>query len=67
VPRDGGGGAAGGVSSYRSLVTIFGVLAIGIGVAIVIETAARGGGVGYVIGLLFVILGAGRLYMLYRR
>lgn len=55
------------MSSYRLLVTVFGVLALGLGVAIVIETAVRGGGVGYVIGLLFMALGAGRLYILRRR
>jgi hypothetical protein len=55
------------MSSYRALVTIFGVLAIGLGVAIVVETAIYGGGVGYVLGLLFIALGAGRLYLLHRR
>jgi hypothetical protein len=55
------------MSSYRALVTIFGVLAIGLGVAIVVETAIYGGGVGYVLGLLFVALGAGRLYLLHRK
>jgi hypothetical protein len=55
------------MSSYRALVTIFGVLAIALGVAIVVETAIYGGGVGYVLGLLFVALGAGRLYLLHRK
>lgn len=55
------------MSSYRALVTIFGVLAVGIGVAIIVETAIYGGGVGYLIGVLFVALGAGRLYLLHRR
>jgi hypothetical protein len=54
-------------SSYRSLVTIFGVVAIGLGVAILVETAIQGGGSGYLIGVLFMGLGAGRLYLLYRR
>jgi hypothetical protein len=53
--------------SYRALVTIFGVVAIGLGIAIFVETAIYGGGVGYVLGLLFVALGAGRLYLLRRR
>jgi hypothetical protein len=30
-------------------------------------TVGRGGGIGYVIGLLFLGLGAGRLYLLLRR
>jgi hypothetical protein len=55
------------MSSYRALVTIFAVIAIALGVAIVIETAIYGGGVGYVLGLLFVALGAGRLYLIHRR
>jgi hypothetical protein len=55
------------MSSYRALVTIFGVLAIAIGIAIVVETAVYGGGVGYLLGLLFVALGVGRLYLLRRR
>jgi hypothetical protein len=56
-----------GPGSYRTLVTIFGVLAIALGIAIFVETAIYGGGVGYVLGVLFVALGAGRLYLLRRR
>jgi hypothetical protein len=55
------------MTSYRALVTIFSVLAIGLGVAIEVETAIYGGGVGYVLGLLFIALGAGRLYLLFRK
>jgi hypothetical protein len=55
------------VSSYRSLVTIFGVVAIGLGIALIVQTARVGGGTGYLIGALFIGLGAGRLYLLYRR
>lgn len=55
------------MSSYRSLVTIFGVVAIGLGIALIVQTAREGGGVGYLIGALFIGLGAGRLYLLYRR
>jgi len=55
------------MSSYRGLVTIFGVVAIGLGVAIVVQTARAGGGSGYLIGVLFMALGAGRLYLLHRR
>jgi hypothetical protein len=67
MPRDGRGGPEGRVSSYRSLVTIFGVVAIGLGIALIVQTARQGGGVGYLIGALFIGLGAGRLYLLYRR
>ncbi|HEX3268234.1 MAG TPA: hypothetical protein VHQ98_09660 [Gaiellaceae bacterium] len=48
-------------------MAIFGVVAIGIGIAILIQTARQGGGVGYLIGALFIGLGAGRLFLLYRR
>ncbi len=54
-------------SSYRFGITLFGVLFVGIGVALVVVTAVRGGGVGYLLGPLFVALGIGRLYLLYRR
>jgi hypothetical protein len=45
------------------------VLLVGIGVAIVARTAqlGGGGGLGYVIGALFVAAGAGRLYLASRR
>jgi hypothetical protein len=53
---------------YKRSVLVFGVIAIGLGVALLVETAAVGGGtVGYVLGLLFVGLGAGRLYLARRR
>lgn len=55
------------MTAYRGLVTIFGVIAIGLGIAIVVQTARVGGGSGYVIGILFAALGAGRLYLLHRR
>ena len=52
---------------YRDVVATFGVVAIAIGIALIIRTAIAGGGVGIIIGLLFVALGAGRLYLLRRR
>jgi len=55
------------VNLYRDLVGTFGVVAIGIGIALIVRTAIAGGGVGIVIGLLFIALGAGRLYLLRRR
>ncbi|HET7759994.1 MAG TPA: hypothetical protein VFK62_08720 [Gaiellaceae bacterium] len=54
-------------SSYRGTTAIFGVVAIGLGIAILVQTARLGGGLGYLIGVLFVALGAGRLYLLWRR
>jgi hypothetical protein len=55
------------VNWYRDLVFTFGLVAIGIGIALIVRTIANGGGVGIVIGLLFIGLGAGRLYLLRRR
>ena len=53
---------------YRNSTFVFGLLSVGHGVALVSETAARGGGsVGYLLGVLFVALGIGRLYLLRRR
>jgi len=52
---------------YKSTVALFGVVAIGLGVALLVETAVHGGGVGYLLGVLFLAFGAGRLYLLWRR
>ena len=47
---------------------MFAVTFIGIGVALIVVTAANAGGaVGYVLGMLFAALGAGRLYLLRAR
>jgi hypothetical protein len=52
---------------YRRSVLLFGLLAIGLGFAILVRTALEGGGaVGYIVGALFVALGAARLYILRR-
>jgi hypothetical protein len=52
---------------YRRTVLVFGVVAIGLGFALLIRTAYEGGGVvGYVVGALFVALGAARLFILRR-
>ena len=53
---------------YRRFVFVFGIVAIVLGIALLVETAAHGGGsVGYLLGLLFVALGVGRLFLLRRR
>ena len=53
---------------YRSGIAVFGVTFVGIGIALVALTAARGGGAyGCVLGVLFVALGIGRLYLLRTR
>jgi hypothetical protein len=55
------------VTLYRRLTAFTSLLMIGIGIAMLVITATRGGGIGYVLGLLFVGLGAGRLYLMRRR
>jgi hypothetical protein len=55
------------VKAYRAGILLFATTAIGIGVAMIVVTAVRGGGVGLLLGALFVALGAGRLYLLRRR
>ena len=53
---------------YRRSIALFGVLFIGLGIALLVVTAMEGGGtVGYLIGVLFVALGIGRLYLLRAR
>jgi hypothetical protein len=53
---------------YRRSIVVFGLIAIGLGIALLVETIAEGGGsAGYVLGILFVALGVGRLYLLRRR
>jgi len=56
------------VRAYRYGIVVFAVVFIGIGVALLVVTAARNGGAfGYLIGGLFLALGAGRLYLLRSR
>ncbi len=55
------------MKAYRIAIAAFSVTFIGLGVAMIVVTALRGGGIGYVIGVLFATLGAGRLYVLRRR
>jgi hypothetical protein len=46
------------------LVVLFSGVFVVLGVAMIVETARVGGGVGYLLGVLFAALGAGRLYLL---
>jgi hypothetical protein len=51
---------------YQLAVRIFSVTIIGFGLLMLVLTVARGGGplaVGVLFGLLFIALGAGRLYL----
>jgi len=55
------------MGAYRGLSQFLALTTIALGVALVIVTAARGGGqVGFLLGGLFVAAGAGRLYLLRR-
>jgi hypothetical protein len=49
---------------YRRGILVFGVVAIALGVAIIVRT---GNVVGALIGVLFVAVGVGRIYLLLRR
>ena len=59
------------MSFHHGATFVFGLLSIGLGLALIGRTAAAGGGsvgsVGYLLGALFVALGVGRLYLLRRR
>jgi TRAP-type mannitol/chloroaromatic compound transport system permease large subunit len=53
---------------YKSVTALFALTFLALGVALLVVTAARGGGAtGYLIGVLFVALGLGRLYLLRAR
>jgi hypothetical protein len=51
--------------AYRAAVALFALIFVAIGVALLVVTAVQGGGIfGFVLGALFVALGAGRLTLL---
>lgn len=53
---------------YGRFVFVFGVVASALGIALLVETVAVGGGsIGYLLGVLFLALGVGRIYLLRRR
>lgn len=53
---------------YRSAIVVFAIVFIGLGLALLVVTAVRGGAAfGYLMGVLFVALGVGRLYLLRAR
>jgi hypothetical protein len=51
----------------RNTTVVFGAVAVMLGIAIVIQTARAGGGIGYLLGPLFAAVGVGRIYLLRRR
>ncbi len=53
---------------YQYGLAAFAVTFVGIGIAMLVVTAMHGGALfGYLLGVLFVALGFGRLYLLRRR
>jgi hypothetical protein len=56
------------VNLYRRGIAFFGVVFVGIGLALLVVTAVHGGAAfGYLVGVLFIALGLGRLYLLRAR
>jgi hypothetical protein len=67
-PRHGRRGPQGRVRFYRYGLLALAFLFVGIGIGLLAVTTARGGGAfGYLVGVLFVALGIGRLYLLRAR
>jgi hypothetical protein len=68
MPRAPGRGQARRVSSHaRAQATrIFSGILVLVGVALLVETAALGGGIGLLLGGLFVLAGGLRLYLSFR-
>ena len=56
------------MSTYSWIVVAFSVAFVAIGVALLVRTAAEGGGtVGFLLGGLFIALGVGRIMLERRR
>ena len=52
--------------AYRQSTRVLAAAICGLGVAMIVTTLARGGGgfaLGIIVGVAFVVLGAGRLYL----
>ena len=52
---------------HRGAVQLLSLVMVGLGIAMLAITLARGGGVGVLLGALFIAAGAGRLYLVRRR
>jgi hypothetical protein len=50
----------------RRTTAVLSSLMVVLGIALCVETAFAGGGIGYLFGALLALAGAGRLYVLYR-
>jgi hypothetical protein len=55
------------VSVYRGMATLLAATTALLGVAMLAFTLAHGGGVGILLGLAFIGVGVGRLYLLRRK
>jgi hypothetical protein len=55
------------MKAYRYSVILFALTAVGIGFALLVVTAFRGGWVGFVLGALFIAYGGGRFALMRRR
>ena len=52
------------MSGYRNAAVVLALTIVALGVAMIAVTAANGGGqVGFILGVLFIAAGAGRLYV----
>jgi hypothetical protein len=49
---------------YRRGILVFGVVSIALGIAIIVRTGTF---IGALVGVLFVAVGVGRIYLLFRR
>jgi hypothetical protein len=54
------------MSTYRGIVTLLAYATILLGGTMIVVTARHGGGVGLLLGALFIAAGVGRLWMLKR-
>jgi uncharacterized membrane protein HdeD (DUF308 family) len=52
---------------HRNGIVLLGAAMIVLGVAMLVRTALAGGGVGLLLGVLFIGLGAARIYLALRR
>lgn len=55
------------MKAYGAATALLALVFVGIGIALIVETAVGGGGIGFLFGALFVAAGMGRLYLLLRR
>jgi hypothetical protein len=67
MSRDGRGGEEGRVTVYKGMATLLALTTLVLGLAMLAFTLAHGGGVGILLGLAFVGVGGGRLYLLRRK